>query len=509
MTYDGYGRLKTRHIPQQEAGKYTSYSYYPDDLPQSVTDARGATTNYQYNNRHLISSITHSAPGGIVIPTTATFGYDAAGNRLWMTDGVGRADYENDQLSRMTAKTRTFNQTLPQAPLPNNKYKLSYTYNLAGALSSLKDPFGATINYSRDSSGRLTGVTGSPFGITTSYASNARYRAWGGLKHVEYGNGQQMNATFDQLKPASFTVSGPGQQVVQRQYQYYADGRLRYVQDQLDPTFDRLNEYDHVARIRQARSGAEARVQTEPNHQNLPYHFNYSYDQFGHMTGRTGTQWIIDNNVTQTFPNDRQDFAVADADGRQLYGAVSGFDDPWGMVDQYGYDAAGRLATIDQWGDPPPADGTSPDPPERRLQRLTGGRDGDGLEIKQAVVDYAEDGQTVVSSFNKFYIRSSVLGGQVVTELWGDGRKPRTFVYAGGRVLAWQVMRIQAGGPDLSEVWWDVRDPGGTMVQMRDQEGVWISWKVSYSGMSMTKAELDPIGTDVGWSYGVVLPPPP
>ncbi len=507
MTYDGHARLKTRHIPQQDTDKFTDYSYHADDRLQSVTDARGATTTYQHNNRHLVSSITYNAPSGIIVPSAVGFDYDGAGNRLWMTDGLGRVDYEYDQLSRMTSETRTFNDTLPQAPLPNNRFNLSYTYNLTGELSSLTDPFGAVFNYGRNSAGQLTGVTGSLFGGTTTYASNAQYRAWGALKHLEFGNGQQMNKTFDQLRPTSFTINGSGQQVMQRQYQYYADGRLRYVQDQLDPKFDRLNEYDHIGRIREGRSGAEARGQTEFNHENLPYHFSYSYDSFGHVTGRTGTQWVIDNNVTQTFTNDRQDFVLSDADGRQMAAGVSGFDDPWVITDLYQYDVAGRMVVTEQWGDPPP-DGINPDPPERRLQRLDIGRDGDGIELKQAVANFSEDGQET-SSFNKFYIPSSVLKGQIVTEVWGDGRKTRTFVHAGGTVLAWQIMRIQASGPDVPEVWWQYRDAGGTAVQMRDEAGVWDSWKISYSGISMTKAELDPTGTDVGWNHGAVLPPPP
>src|SRR5688572_18027504 len=31
MTYDGYGRLKTKHVPEQDAGTSTSWTYNPDD----------------------------------------------------------------------------------------------------------------------------------------------------------------------------------------------------------------------------------------------------------------------------------------------------------------------------------------------------------------------------------------------------------------------------------------------------------------------------------------------
>jgi YD repeat-containing protein len=31
MTYDGFARVKTKHVPQQDDGKATVYEYYPTD----------------------------------------------------------------------------------------------------------------------------------------------------------------------------------------------------------------------------------------------------------------------------------------------------------------------------------------------------------------------------------------------------------------------------------------------------------------------------------------------
>jgi hypothetical protein len=72
MTYDGYGRLKTRHAPEQQVvtnnsatTDHTTWAYNPDDTLQKVTDARGAVVNYLYNNRHLVTGLTYTAPAGI------------------------------------------------------------------------------------------------------------------------------------------------------------------------------------------------------------------------------------------------------------------------------------------------------------------------------------------------------------------------------------------------------------------------------------------------------------
>jgi YD repeat-containing protein len=53
VSYDGYGRLQSKHLPEQNAGAATVYDYNSDDTVASITDARGAAAIYTYNNRHL------------------------------------------------------------------------------------------------------------------------------------------------------------------------------------------------------------------------------------------------------------------------------------------------------------------------------------------------------------------------------------------------------------------------------------------------------------------------
>src|SRR6185503_7030942 len=54
--YDGYGRLIKRTTPEQGI---TNYSYFADNTVQTITDARGATSTFSYNNRHLVTGITY------------------------------------------------------------------------------------------------------------------------------------------------------------------------------------------------------------------------------------------------------------------------------------------------------------------------------------------------------------------------------------------------------------------------------------------------------------------
>jgi YD repeat-containing protein len=94
MTYDGYGRLKTKHVPEQNTAD-TVWTDNADDTIQKITDGRGASTINTYNSRHLITEISYTVPPSsqILVPPTITFTYDGAGNRTSMDDGVGSIDY--------------------------------------------------------------------------------------------------------------------------------------------------------------------------------------------------------------------------------------------------------------------------------------------------------------------------------------------------------------------------------------------------------------------------------
>jgi hypothetical protein len=90
-------------------------------------------------------------------------------------------------------------------------------------------------------------------------------------------------------------------------------------------------------------------------------------------------------------------------------------------------------------------------------------------------------------------------GGRVLTELASTGAKTRTFVYAGGSVLAWQ----QITGT-REEVLWENRDPSSASFRMTDMGGaVWGGTDEAEA------AELDPTGANTGSHAPFVNDPPP
>jgi hypothetical protein len=213
-------------------------------------------------------------------------------------------------------------------------------------------------------------------------------------------------------------------------YQYYNDGTLSYSHDVLDPRFDRSYARDHAGRLRRGHSGAEARGEAATT--DRPYWQNYGYDAFDHLTSRTTKHWSKSQAYISgdSYSNNRR------VDWQ--YDAAGNLTD--NLAIQYSYDAAGRMSFV--------SSGT-----------LNQFFDGDGQRVK-----------STEPSDVTYYVRSTVLKGQVIAELDGAGARRRGFIYAGGALLAeWQ----------NGSVAFTHKDPSGTSV--RDGSGA---------------HELDPMGAD-------------
>jgi YD repeat-containing protein len=415
MSYDGHGRLYQSHKPEQRDGttlKYTTYSYNPDNSILNATDGRGAVTAYTYNNQGLPTNIAWTVPGGsgITDPADVTFSYDALGNRTEMNDGPGKVIYSYDSLSKLISELREFDDVIPGAPEANNGYELNYTYHMGGTLKSMTEPLGVTVNYSADKTGRLTGVVpASAFGGVSTFASNAQYWAWGALKHLEYGNGVVMNQTFTNRQQSdTFTLGTSGTGVMNKTYDYYADGSLRHVDDALNGKFDRLNTYDHQGRIYQAKSSAEASGGTTSNpYYDRPYLQTYTFDAFDNLQNRENKLWNASANTAQnyTFTNNRitntsSPFSY-DNDGRVVQTPYTE------TLTDTTYDAAGRIDLYH-----------SKASPTQQEDKITRHYDGDGREAKRVtdrcriiLPEDPEDPCTWQGGQNSYYIRSTVLGG--------------------------------------------------------------------------------------------------
>ncbi|HEV7903688.1 MAG TPA: S8 family serine peptidase [Pyrinomonadaceae bacterium] len=504
-TYDSFGRLSTRKTPIQTSA--TVYTYNADDTVRTVTDARGAVRTMSYNARHLLTGVSYSTPTGVTATGATAFAYDAAGNRLWMTDDSGRVDYTYNTLSQLTNETRQF------AGL-SGSYALGYTYNLAGAVASVTDPAGVTVNYGYDAAGRLSQVTGTPYAGVTQYATAMQYRAFGALKSLTYGNNQSLTQVFNARQQLAQMQIGTELSAV---FEYDADGQIRYAKDNTDATKDRAYQYDQVGRLAAGLSGAEARGGVEADG---IYRQTYQYDVWDNPTGRAVNRfWSVNSPFTDTYTNNRKSGSTYDAQGNVTR-------DSFGINGRtHTFDAAGRkvktsersksqggvlLLAANNPGEAGVA--ATPTPAPELTQGDGGGGDTNmapgGYETTTTLTiaqSYNGDGQStkreetrlmtrpftadVRVSRADYYVRSSVLGGKVITELNSAGQKSHTKVYASDELIAEQ--DFYDGG--VQGLTWKQRNPGtGTEAEQNMVNGQTQAQKKEYDPFGLELGDGDP-----------------
>ena len=454
LEYDGHGRVKSRHLPGQNAGAATAYVYYSDDTVRSVIDARGVKTEYEYNDRHLVKKIRYNVLGVASVATDrpqgttpiapapdVTYTYDAAGNRLTMAteQGLGGSvTYHYDALSRLDWEERTL-------PGLSGVKKLSYEYTLSGALKELKDEDGGkTYTYDYDDVGQMAAVKGTGFGTAEkTFAASAGYRAWGAPKGVSYGN--QTGATFaynsrglmTQYRVTGLTQDGQyGAPQHGSDFEYYADGQVKYASDLFTGSLtfgahrlhDRAYSYDQAGRLREAYSGYEAnqfRTGTGAGVEGA-FRQSYAYNAWGDMTGRTGRFWTQDDDTSDEYaPTGRNPAWEYDPDGRLVSRNEAAPDEHTYAPLRVSYDAAGRPHQTTQTTSAPRP--LHPDIFDATQTVLTKTYDGDGVVVGE------EKG--VVTTF---YLRSAALGGQAVAEYGASGARLVSHVVAGGGEVARQ-----------------------------------------------------------------------
>ena len=472
MSYDGHGRLQTRKYPIETGA--TTFTYYNDDRPQTITDARGAAATYSYNSRSLQTGVSYTVPSGVAATPNVSFVYDEVGNRVQMNDGQGQTNYGYDTLSRLTSETRTFNGL-------SGSWQLTYTHNLVGQLTSYTDiANNNTINYAYYKSGAMSAVSGTTFGGVSQYANEMKYRTWGSLKAANYGNGFNLSTTYNIRQQINeFKVSNAAGTIpIWSEYQYHTDGNIKFSQNRLDERFDRGFSYDHAGRLADAYSGVEARnflnQASNPATFAVPYRQTYTHNVWGEMSARDANYWSTSDSFSAAFTNGRRNGWQYDAAGNVTNDTTN----------TYVSDAVGRNATV-----------------QSILYQTTSTQwvDGDGLTVRRQST----------GAGNYYYLRSSALGGKVVTEIHGDtvggtygwviGSKAKGYVYASGGIMAEQTAYYYNGTPNGS-VKWVHNDPHtGSEVS---------SWT---GGVAYTEHEFDPLGIDTGFDdpANYTLPPIP
>ena len=323
------------------------------------------------------------------------------------------------------------------------------------------------MGYSYDKAGRLTGVTGSGYAGVSTYANALTYRAFGGIKGMSYGNGRSLSVTYDnRLRPTRWNFGAT------QDYKYFYDylnehtGRVTYAQNMNDGRLDRSYEYDHVGRLAFAHSGAEARAHAYSGQWGTtdgPYSLGFGYDAWGNMTHRYGWGGEVQGGSAGQSSDLFYNYNGSNQRTGFTYDPAGNLTNDGGQT--FTYDATGQQIKADYSG-----------------YSLTQTYDGNGLRVKKT-----ETGTGTI-----YYLRSSVLGGQVVAEIFWTGSSwswYRGYVYSGAGLLA-----VQYG----NAVSWVHEDP------------VTKSKRITNSSGTVTSSiELDPWGADAGaaWSSNSAFQP--
>ncbi|UFS70504.1 RHS domain-containing protein [Geomonas sp. RF6] len=139
--YDSAGR-KTKET--RPLGQATVYTYYPDGLLKTVTDAKGQLTTYSYDPVGHLTEVLY-ADG-----RKDTFDYDGAGNLTSYGKGGVSGNIGYDELNRKVSETVNFG-TFSKS--------FSYSYDARGNKETFVSPEGTAYTYGYDKNNQLTSIT--------------------------------------------------------------------------------------------------------------------------------------------------------------------------------------------------------------------------------------------------------------------------------------------------------------------------------------------------------------
>jgi RHS repeat-associated protein len=367
FTYDNSGALASI---TNAAGKVTRITQHlPGGWPQTVVDANGITTTFNYDSRFRMQTVVRNASTN---PLTTTFKYDPAGNLLSITRPDGSAlSRTYDPAHRLTGVGNLFNEAAAfrldamgnrlQSDVfdagGNRQRTSSAQYDALGRIRQDLGGEGQTTAYDYDANDNILTIT-APLGRVTRQTFDARNRR---TKITDAGLGattftydaQDRLATVTDANGASttYTYNGFGD-LIQRNsadsgttvYRYDADGNLMQRVDAnggtVNFTYDAL---DRVTTVSYPARPAENVTYTydEDGHGSGIRHLtsvtdaagalSRSFDELGQLVGETRVNGAANLRTTYTY----------DAAGR-----IASLTYPSGWTVVYGRDAMGRITGI-------------------------------------------------------------------------------------------------------------------------------------------------------------------
>ncbi|HZN66903.1 MAG TPA: RHS repeat-associated core domain-containing protein [Tepidisphaeraceae bacterium] len=206
MTYDALGNQLSMiyaNGSSESAGNYTA-----SGLPQAFTDRRGKTSTYVYNPAGQVTRRT--APDG----TVTDYAYDSRGRLTTVTQG--------GQVTRRAYDTAVDGDRLKRITYPNGRF-IEYDYDDFGRVTAERDHSGFTTRYEYDAAGRLLRARDAAGAVLVGYAYDAADR----LSRIDNGNGTFTTYGYDAAGNVLSIENWRSAGVVNSRFAYTYDARGR------------------------------------------------------------------------------------------------------------------------------------------------------------------------------------------------------------------------------------------------------------------------------------------
>ncbi len=316
----------------------TTYTYTPEGYLETVTDPLLNTSSYTYNSLGLRESMTDA------LNQITNYGYDALGRLITTNDPAGHVTFnEYDAAGRLVRSVQNYDAGRPQNDQNVYNITTTYGYDARGNQITVTDTLGRVTRYEFDHADRLITTIDPDNNITTNvYDSAGRLESTtDALNHTTtFGydaDGRQTSTTNADLKIArtNFNPDGSISSTINElgrgtSYAYDGNGRLILT---IDPMGGRTtNTYDEAGNLVSV-TDPRGKVTT------------YMYDALNRLIR------IIDaeNGVTENFYDEAGNL-IQTKDPREKtttyeYDAINRLIrqiDAEGGVTQYFYDSAGN-----------------------------------------------------------------------------------------------------------------------------------------------------------------------
>jgi RHS repeat-associated protein len=294
-----------------------------------LTDPEGRATSYTYDAANRLVALKYSDGA----TPTATYQYDADGNRVTMTDGSGTSKYTYDQLDRLTEAKTEHGTSSYEYDLANEQTKITYpngkaitrSYDNAGRLKSVADWLGNVTSFSYDGDANLAKAT---FPTGTSNVDEYTYNSSDEMNAVKMTKGAEVLSTLGYTRDQDGQITAtankglPGPELTIDEYDANSrlakDGTNEYRYDAANNATKigpGTNTYDEADELQKGGSSSyaynEEGMRTKTTPASGPS-TSYGYDQAGNLISVTRSKEGETNAIEDSYTYNGEGLRVAE-----------------------------------------------------------------------------------------------------------------------------------------------------------------------------------------------------